>query len=61
MNIYIEDAEEDFGTLVIEPDRDDDIALACSGEGAQLRIPLFNYQARELIEKVQPIADAPDQ
>lgn len=61
MDIAIEGAYLDFGTLVIRPDRDDDIALHATGRGAELRIPLFNNQARELIEKLQPLADAPDQ
>lgn len=61
MDFTIEDAELDYGTLVIEPGRDNDITLSVTGGTAELRIPLFNHEAKELIEKLTPLAEAPDQ
>lgn len=57
MNFYVEDAAEDFGTLVIHPGRDDAFTVSGYNDGGiTIRLPLYNYQARELIGEVEKIA-----
>jgi hypothetical protein len=61
MIIQLTDAEEDFGTLVITTERDDSssIALAVDSDfGAELRMPLYAFEAREIIAALQPLANS---
>lgn len=63
MEFRIEDEGPDFGTLVVTPGQDDRFAVhgyATRGE-VHIEFALYNYEARALIELLQPIADKEDQ
>ena len=62
MDISIDNDEGlDFGTLVFQPDRDDSFEVYSNGIITEIRIPLYNHEAREVIEVLQTIADREDQ
>ena len=52
---------QDFGTLRVTLfSGDDDIHLHATGNGAYLDLPLYSYEARELIEILTPLAEEHD-
>ena len=57
MDFRISEEFGDFGTLLIVPSADDDFAVVGDGRHVEIRLPLFNYQAQQLIAILQPIAD----
>lgn len=61
MDIHVEhDEGEDFGKLILTPGRDDYIEVSGYGDGSiKIQVPLYNYEARELIEKLGMVAEAP--
>ena len=58
MRIRIEDAEEDYGTLVVTLERDDSATLGGYGNEMALRLPLYAHEAADIIEALTPIAQA---
>ncbi len=58
MRIRLEDADEDYGTLVVELERDDSINLSGHGNAMTLRLPLYAHEAADIIEMLTPIAYA---
>lgn len=51
------DEGDDYATLVLSPEKDDDFSVSHYLGSVQIRIPLFAYQARELIEVMTPLAE----
>ena len=48
----------DFATLVLVPGRDDSFAVGGYGSGGiSIRVPLYSYQAREVIEVLTTLAE----
>ncbi len=53
-----DDGESDFATLVLQPGRDDSFEVGGYGSGGiSIRVPLYTYQAREVIEVLTPLAE----
>lgn len=51
---------EDFGTLNVDLDRDDDATFQYFNGRPTIRLPLYAHEARELIAILQTLADTPD-
>lgn len=51
----------DFATLVLVPGRDDDFYASLFNGVLSIRVPLFTYQAREVIEVLTPLAERKEQ
>jgi hypothetical protein len=51
---------EDFGTLVISFSDDDDAVMQWENGRASVRVPVYSYQAREIIAALSPIAAEDD-
>lgn len=58
MRVEITNVEEDFGTLHINLDKDDDATIQASGAGCTISIPLYNYQAAEIVDALKPIKES---
>jgi hypothetical protein len=58
MRIQIEDAEEDYGTLVVHIERDDSVTLGGYGREMTLRLPLYSHEAADIIDALTPMAKA---
>jgi hypothetical protein len=56
----IESDDLDFGTLVIALGQDDDVTFTVYDGQPVITLPIYNFQARELIEALQPIAELED-
>ncbi len=58
MNLTIEHSDgNDWGTLHIEPGKDDFFQVAGYGTAPEITISLYSHEARELIELLTPIAE----
>jgi hypothetical protein len=60
MNVRFEDLGEDFGVLVIVPDRDDSIWIPphTPKHLTSIRIPLYAPDAQEIRNALYPLASA---
>jgi len=58
MHVSIDDAEEDYGTLVVQLERDDSASLGGYGNNLTLRLPLYAHEAQDIIDALTPIANA---
>ena len=52
-------SEDDFGTLIIIPGKEDGFDLHSNGITLEIRLPLYNHEAKELLELVEKIAKQP--
>jgi hypothetical protein len=60
MDIQVEHSKgDDYGYLVVTLGADDDIELSGSGRCMTMRLPLYNYEAQEIMDKLQPVAKTP--
>lgn len=52
---------EDFGSLVVDLERDDSFHLDYDGYGMiRVRIPLYAHEARRMLEALRPLSEEPD-
>lgn len=56
----IESEDVDFGTVYIDVGLQDDLSVTYSDGVVTIALPLYNRQAAELIEVLQPIAELED-
>lgn len=54
------DGDVDFGNLIITLDGDDDVQFTVMGGVTSILLPLWNRQAKELVEVAQRIAKLKD-
>ena len=58
MHVSVDDAEDDYGTLVVQIERDDSVSLGGYPNNLTLRLPLYAREAQDIIDALTPIANA---
>jgi hypothetical protein len=60
MDFILDDLGDDFATLVVTLGPDDTATALLDGEVSKLRIPLFGYEAQELIAVLHDVPEGED-
>ena len=50
MHVSVDDAEDDYGTLVVQIERDDSVSLGGYPNNLTLRLPLYAREAQDIID-----------